>query len=122
MTLTGTEFTAILIGFGVILGSSWCTTFFCLRNNTEAFTVLFADGWVLKIIAVIFIVLTAGMLAVIGKEEGNQLITLFSGIGGYVLGSMQTRPKTFQKLPKQPRGDQFPRDGRPHTETSRPVP
>ena len=74
---------ALIIGFTVC----WGTMFLAIRNKETVLTSMIDSGNLLRMTAVIFVVVSLGYLALIGKLSA-EAAAIFSGIGGYVLGGV----------------------------------
>ena len=72
---------AIICGSLVV---AWFIALIVLKQNTKD---LIKGGSVLKIIAAVIIVVSASLLALIDKVNGEAAITLMSGVAGYILGT-----------------------------------
>jgi hypothetical protein len=97
MELESIHFTIIVISFSIVLVFGWWSTLHFLKNKPEVLVALFHGGWVIKFIAVIFIVVATSILAVIGKIEGSAAVALLSAIAGYVLGASTSKEKENPK-------------------------
>lgn len=69
----------------------WSVTFIVLKGKDEILKVLLAEGNLLRMIAVVFIVGSVATLALVGKLSGDVTTAIFSGIAGYVLGGISKK-------------------------------
>jgi len=74
---------ALIVGFCVC----WTAMFVALKGKDNILKIIFDRGNMLRMMAVIFVVIAAGYLAVLEKLSA-EAATLFSGIAGYVLGGI----------------------------------
>jgi ABC-type thiamin/hydroxymethylpyrimidine transport system permease subunit len=88
--LTGNQIYWLIIVGIAAFAVGWCVTFYLLRNKEESLKSLLADGNALKIVTVMFIIFATGLLAILNKFD-QSVSTIFSGIVGYVLGTMRRK-------------------------------
>lgn len=85
-------FWIILVGM-ICLAVAWCVTFWALRNKVEQIRALFLEGNLLRLMTVIFVVFATSILAIMDSLN-ESVSAIFSGIVGYVLGSMRKQRST----------------------------
>jgi hypothetical protein len=88
ITLSGYQVFWIIIVGQSSLAVAWCATFYFLRDKEDPLKSLLAGGNVIKIMTVMFVVFATGILAILERFD-QSVGTIFSGIAGYVLGSMR---------------------------------
>jgi len=85
--INGTQF---LILIGVLCGMlilGWLMFFFVVLKNKENVRDLLTGSSFLQNLTVIGVVISTGLLAIVGVLKGELAATLLSGVVGYVLGS-----------------------------------
>ena len=65
----------------------WSVMFLSIRRNEDALKELMGKGNLLRMITVLFVVLSLGFLALTSNLTG-EAATVFSGVAGYVLGGI----------------------------------
>jgi hypothetical protein len=85
---------SLIVGFCVC----WAAMFFALKGKNDVLKVLFDQGNLLRMIAVVFVVAAVAYLSM-SRKLTPEASTLFSGIAGYVLGgiSRSSSSGTIQK-------------------------
>lgn len=80
----------LYLAFAFIAGFTicWSVLWFALRNKTQVLEALFANGNLLRMMAIIFVVVTVLALSVT-RTTTPEAIAVLSGIAGYVLGGVQ---------------------------------
>lgn len=99
MELTATYFVYLCIALMTAVTISWVSVFFILRKQELALKALLAEGFILRIITVVFIIAGAGMLALANKLTG-EAATILSGVAGFVLGGMSKAKKDCEDKEK----------------------
>ena len=92
LEFTTQEFVYLCTAFIVGLVISWIAVFVCLRNQPKTLLALFADGLIIRILTVVFIVCCAFGLALVGRLSA-EVSTILAGISGYVLGGAHAQNK-----------------------------
>ncbi len=88
--LTRTDVLWVVIGVMVCLTLAWSVTFWILRNKDKQIKALLLGGNALRLLTVILVVCATSILAVIGVLS-EAVCAIFSGIVGYVLGSLTSK-------------------------------
>ena len=81
------ELTLLLISFAVILLLGWISTLYFLKRESAQIQEIIEKGSALKFIAIVFIIIVVGILALIDKIDSDQISTLYAAIIGYLIGS-----------------------------------
>lgn len=68
----------------------WGTVWISLRSQPEVLSTLIERGYLLRIVVVVFVVITSGFLALVGALT-TEVSTMMAGIAGYVLGGISKR-------------------------------
>ncbi len=92
--ITGSEFIYLIMIICGMLLVSWLWFFSVVRKNGESVRDLLTGSSFLQSLTVIGVVITTGILAIVGVLKGELASTLLSGIVGYVLGSIKTHEKS----------------------------
>ena len=92
MKFTNVEFLYLMSAIIVGLLIAWLGLMYFVSRHKDALNTLFSDGNLLRMVTVVFIIAAASCLALIDKLS-SELATLFSGVAGYVLGSMKAPEK-----------------------------
>jgi len=68
----------------------WVVAFATLRDKSDVMHGLLMEGNLLRLLTVVFVVLCTTLLAIMGKLN-EAVAAIFSGIVGYVLGTLRQR-------------------------------
>ncbi len=85
--ITGCQFLILMGVLCAMLILGWVMFFFVLIKNRENVRDLLTGSSFLQNLTVIGVVITTGLLALVGVLSGELAATLLSGVVGYVLGS-----------------------------------
>lgn len=79
----------LVLALGLVVGFAicWSVMFFALSGKTEILRIVFDGGNLLRMIAVVFVVVSVAYLSLVGQLTA-EAAAIFSGIAGYVLGGI----------------------------------
>ena len=86
MNLTGDQFVWLASACIAGLVAAWLGLFLALRNHPGVLDRLFSEGFFLRMITVVFIVIAASILSAVDKLTSD-LSTILAAVAGFVLGS-----------------------------------